>query len=58
MSDCFVSGERPRNQRSRTSNFLYKVSGVHEQSSAGRRYGDLVLSFVAALGGKGALNEH
>jgi hypothetical protein len=58
MSDCIVSSDRPRNLRSKSTNDLFKVSGLHEQSEAGRRYGDLVRSFVAALGGEAALNEH
>jgi hypothetical protein len=57
MSDCVTSVERPRNLRSKTTNDLYKVEGVHEQSPCGRRYGDLVSSFVAALGGEAALDE-
>jgi hypothetical protein len=58
MSDCTARSARPRNLCSKSTNDLYKVEGVHEQSPAGRRYGDLVRSFVAALGGEGALDEH
>src|ERR1700681_4224312 len=57
MADCAASTERPRNLRSRTTNDLFKIDGVHEQSPLGRRYGDLVRSFVAALGGEATLDE-
>jgi hypothetical protein len=36
---------------------LHKVAGLHEQSDAGRRYGDLTRAFAAALGGEDALDE-
>jgi hypothetical protein len=58
MADCIPSAERPHNLRSKITNDLYKIEGVHEQSPPGRRYGDLARSFVAALGGEDALNEH
>jgi hypothetical protein len=58
ISDHLDTCERPHKHRSRATNDLYKIAGVHEQSQAGRRYGDLVRSFVAALGGEAGLNEY
>ncbi len=48
---------RPRNLRARTTNDLLAIEGIDRRSAGGRRYQDLIDSFVEALNGDGALTE-
>lgn len=57
MSNQPATVDRPRKQRAKTTNALFKLDGVHRQSELGRRYEDLARGYVAALGGEAAISE-